>query len=172
MHCPFCGEADTKVIDSRLVAEGDQVRRRRECLSCKERFTTFETAELVMPRVVKQDGTRQPFDEDKLRSGIMKALEKRPVSIEEIEAALNRIKFRVRSRGEREIKSMELGEEVMTELRQLDKVAYVRFASVYRSFQDINEFKEEIERLSVNMGDKADPVDVAKALTTSGKSKR
>ncbi|TBW51016.1 transcriptional regulator NrdR [Marinobacter halodurans] len=171
MHCPFCGEADTKVIDSRLVAEGDQVRRRRECLSCKERFTTFESAELVMPRVVKQDGTRQPFDEDKLRSGIMKALEKRPVSIEEIEASLNRIKFRLRSKGEREIKSMELGEEVMTELRQLDKVAYVRFASVYRSFQDINEFKEEIERLTVHMGDKADAVDVAKALTAPDNSK-
>ncbi|MEQ5836503.1 transcriptional regulator NrdR [Marinobacter sp. R17] len=171
MHCPFCGEADTKVIDSRLVAEGDQVRRRRECLSCKERFTTFESAELVMPRVVKQDGTRQPFDEDKLRSGIMKALEKRPVSIEEIEASLNRIKFRLRARGEREIKSMELGEEVMTELRQLDQVAYVRFASVYRSFQDINEFKEEIERLTVHMGDKADAVDVAKALTAPDKSK-
>src|SRR5690554_7046433 len=100
MHCPFCGEADTKVIDSRLVAEGDQVRRRRECLSCHERFTTFETAELVMPRVVKQDGTRQPFDEEKLRAGLMKALEKRPVSIEQIDAALNRIKYRLRARSE------------------------------------------------------------------------
>jgi transcriptional repressor NrdR len=112
--------------------------------------------------VVKQDGTRQPFDEDKLRSGIMKALEKRPVSIEEIDGALNRIKYRLRATGEREVKSMQLGEEVMTELRQLDKVAYVRFASVYRSFQDINEFKEEIERLSASNGDTA--VDVAKAL--------
>ena len=163
MHCPFCGEADTKVIDSRLVTEGDQVRRRRECLSCRERFTTFESAELVMPRVVKQDGIRQPFDEEKLRSGIMKALEKRPVSIEQIDAALNRIRYRLRATGEREVKSMQLGEEVMTELRQLDKVAYVRFASVYRSFQDINEFKEEIERLSASNGDAA--VDVAKALT-------
>ncbi len=170
MHCPFCGEADTKVIDSRLVAEGDQVRRRRECLSCRERFTTFETAELVMPpRVVKQDGTRQPFDEEKLRAGIMKALEKRPVSIEEIDAALNRIKYRLRSTGEREVKSMQLGEEVMTELRQLDKVAYVRFASVYRSFQDINEFKEEIERLSQGNGDAA--VDVARALVDNGTDK-
>jgi len=150
MHCPFCGEADTKVIDSRLVAEGDQVRRRRECLSCRERFTTFEGAELVMPRIVKQDGSRVPFDEDKMRQGLMKALEKRPVSIEEIDAALNRIKFRLRATGEREIKSLMVGEEVMYELRQLDKVAYVRFASVYRSFQDINEFKEEIERLSLN----------------------
>lgn len=150
MHCPFCGEADTKVIDSRLVAEGDQVRRRRECISCKERFTTFESAELVMPRLVKQDGTRQPFDEDKLRSGLMKALEKRPVSIEQIDAAINRIKFRLRATGERELKSLVVGEVVMSELRQLDKVAYVRFASVYRSFQDVNEFKEEIDRLSTH----------------------
>ncbi|TVP57135.1 MAG: transcriptional regulator NrdR [Halomonadaceae bacterium] len=148
MHCPFCGEADTKVIDSRLVADGDQVRRRRECLSCKERFTTFENAELVMPRVVKQDGTRTPFDEEKLRSGMMKALEKRPVSIEVIEAAVQRIKSRLRATGERELKSLMVGEEVMYELQRLDKVAYVRFASVYRSFQDINEFKDEIERLS------------------------
>ncbi len=163
MHCPFCGEADTKVIDSRLVADGDQVRRRRECLSCRERFTTFEGAELVMPRVVKQDGTRVPFDEEKMRQGLMKALEKRPVSIEEIEAALQRIKSRLRSTGEREIKSLMIGEEVMYELRQLDKVAYVRFASVYRSFQDLNEFKEEIERLSLNGGDAGDesPVTVA-----------
>lgn len=150
MHCPFCAAADTKVIDSRLVAEGDQVRRRRECLSCKERFTTYETAELLMPRVIKQDGTRQPFDDQKLRSGITKALEKRPVSVEEIESAINAIKFRLRATGEREIKSIALGEEVMTELRRLDQVAYVRFASVYRSFQDINEFKEEIDRLSEN----------------------
>ena len=163
MHCPFCGEADTKVIDSRLVADGDQVRRRRECLSCRERFTTCEGAELVMPRVVKQDGTRVPFDEEKMRQGLMKALEKRPVSIEEIEAALQRIKSRLRSTGEREIKSLMIGEEVMYELRQLDKVAYVRFASVYRSFQDLNEFKEEIERLSLNGGDAGDesPVTVA-----------
>jgi transcriptional repressor NrdR len=130
------------------VAEGDQVRRRRECLSCKERFTTFETAELVMPRVVKQDGTRQPFDEDKLNRGIQRALEKRPVSIETIEKAINNIKYRLRATGERELKSLRIGEEVMRELRDIDEVAYVRFASVYRSFQDINEFKEEIDRLS------------------------
>lgn len=148
MHCPFCKATDTKVYDSRLVAEGDQVRRRRECLSCKERFTTFETAELVMPRVVKQDGTRQPFDEDKLNRGIQRALEKRPVSIESIEKAINNIKYRLRATGERELKSLRIGEEVMKELRDIDEVAYVRFASVYRSFQDINEFKEEIDRLS------------------------
>ena len=148
MHCPFCNATETKVIDSRLVAEGVQVRRRRECLSCKERFTTFESAEMVMPRVVKQDGTRQPFDEDKLTRGFSKALEKRPVSIDAIEGAINNIKARLRATGERELNSIAIGEEVMAELRQLDEVAYVRFASVYRSFQDINEFKEEVERMS------------------------
>ncbi|WP_207060856.1 transcriptional regulator NrdR [Motiliproteus sp. SC1-56] len=148
MYCPFCKAQETKVIDSRLVAEGAQVRRRRECLSCNERFTTFETAELVMPRVVKQDGTRQPFDEQKLRAGIQRSLEKRPVSIERIEASIDRIKHRLRATGERELKSMTLGEAVMDELRELDEVAYVRFASVYRSFQDLNEFKAEIDRLS------------------------
>jgi len=148
MHCPFCNATETKVIDSRLVSEGIQVRRRRECLACRERFTTFESAELVMPRVVKQDGTRQPFDEDKLTRGFSKALEKRPVSIEAIEGAINNIKARLRATGERELSSIAIGEQVMEELRQLDEVAYVRFASVYRSFQDINEFKEEVERLS------------------------
>jgi len=148
MHCPFCKANDTKVIDSRLIAEGDQVRRRRECLSCSERFTTFESAELLMPRVVKQDGTRQPFDEDKLNRGFSRALEKRPVSIEDIETAINNIKYRLRATGEREVTSLMVGEEVMRELRKLDEVAYVRFASVYRSFQDINEFKEEVERLA------------------------
>jgi transcriptional repressor NrdR len=148
MHCPFCSAEDTKVIDSRLVAGGGQVRRRRECLSCKERFTTYESAELVMPKIVKHDGTRQPFDEEKLVAGFSKALEKRPVSTEEIEQSINRIKHRLRATGERELKSRILGEEVMTELRKLDEVAYVRFASVYRSFQDVNEFKEEIDRLT------------------------
>lgn len=147
MHCPFCQEIDTKVIDSRLVADGDQVRRRRECLTCGERFTTFESAELVMPRIVKSDGTREPFNEEKLRNGMLKALEKRPVSVEEIEAALNRIKHNLRSTGERELGSVKAGEEVMKALRELDEVAYVRFASVYRSFQDISEFREELDRL-------------------------
>lgn len=148
MHCPFCGTHETKVVDSRLVAEGQQIRRRRECISCHERFTTYETAELLMPRVIKNDGSRQPFDEDKLRAGIQRALEKRPVSIEEIEACITRIKQRLRATGERELPSREVGEAVMAELRKLDEVAYVRFASVYRSFQDIKEFREEIERLS------------------------
>ena len=148
MHCPFCTYFDTKVIDSRLVADGEQIRRRRECISCGERFTTFESAELVMPRIIKQNGTRQPFNEDKLRSGIQRALEKRPVSIEDVEAAVTRIKQQLRASGEREINSHKLGEFVMNELRQLDQVAYVRFASVYRSFKDLDEFRAEIELLS------------------------
>lgn len=151
MHCPFCGADDTKVIDSRLVAEGDSVRRRRECQTCGERFTTFETAELVMPRVVKSDGTREPFNEDKLRYGLQKALEKRPVSIEEIESALNRITHRLRATGERELPSREVGEAVMSELRSLDGVAYVRFASVYRDFQDVSEFQAEIQKLTTDL---------------------
>ena len=148
MRCPFCGADDTKVIDSRLVAEGGQIRRRRECNHCGERFTTFETAELVMPRVVKQDGTREPFNEDKLRSGIQRALEKRPVSVEAIENALTHIKQKLRATGEREVPSRTLGEWVMDALRSLDEVAYVRFASVYRSFKDLEEFRTEIERLA------------------------
>lgn len=151
MHCPFCGANDTKVIDSRLVADGDQVRRRRECIVCEERFTTFETAELVIPRIIKQDGTRQPFNEDKLRAGMLRALEKRPVSMELLEEAIARIKHKLRATGERELKSFTLGELVMDELKQLDEVAYIRFASVYRSFQDINAFRDEVDRLSKNV---------------------
>ncbi len=147
MHCPFCSADDTKVIDSRLVAEGDQVRRRRECTACGERFTTFETAELVLPRIIKSDGVRQPFDDEKLRAGMMHALQKRPVSIEKIDEALLRILHRLRATGEREVKSRLVGELVMDELKKLDSVAYVRFASVYRSFQDISEFRTEIEKL-------------------------
>lgn len=148
MHCPFCGADDTKVIDSRLVADGSSVRRRRECQSCSERFTTFETAELVMPRVVKRDGTREPFDEDKLRRGMTRALEKRPVSVEEVERAISRIMHNLRSTGERELPSLAVGEEVMRELRRMDGVAYVRFASVYRDFQDVSEFEKEIRSLT------------------------
>ncbi len=147
MYCPFCSHNETKVIDSRLVAEGEQIRRRRECLECSERYTTFEVAELLMPRVIKQDGTRQPFDEDKLRAGILRSLEKRPVSVEAIESAINRIKHKLRASGEREVPTELLGETVMGQLRELDEVAYVRFASVYRSFKDLNEFRAEIERL-------------------------
>ncbi|MEM7080923.1 MAG: transcriptional regulator NrdR [Pseudomonadota bacterium] len=148
MHCPFCSADDTKVIDSRLVAEGDAVRRRRECQDCGERFTTFETPELVMPRVIKRDGTRVPFDEDKLKFGLLNALEKRPVSMDQIDSALNHIKHRLRGTGERELPSRQVGEEVMLELKNLDPVAYVRFASVYRDFQDVSEFAAEIQRLA------------------------
>ncbi len=148
MYCPFCGANDTKVIDSRLVANGDQVRRRRECLLCEERFTTFETAELVLPRLIKQDGTRQPFDEDKLRAGMLRALEKRPVSLERLEEAVAHIKRKLRANGEREVKSLVVGELVMNELKKLDEVAYIRFASVYRRFQDLNEFRKEIDLMA------------------------
>lgn len=147
MHCPFCAAAETKVIDSRLVSDGAQVRRRRECLSCCERFTTYEAAELVMPRVIKRDGRREPFNEDKLRAGFLRALEKRPVSVESIEAQIGRIMQKLRASGEREAKSRVLGELVMDSLKTLDKVAYVRFASVYRSFEDIAEFQAAIEGL-------------------------
>lgn len=147
MHCPFCGTQDTKVIDSRLVDEGAQVRRRRECLSCQERITTFETAELSLPRVVKRDGERCVFDVEKLRAGMLRSLEKRPVKTVEVDAAMNRILKQVRGSGEREISSQTLGEWVMQELRSMDQVAYVRFASVYRSFQDIQAFHEEIQKL-------------------------
>ena len=149
MHCPFCSAEDTKVIDSRPVTDGEAVRRRRECLTCGERYTTFETAELVMPHLIKRDGRREPFDEEKLRYGLSKALEKRPVSVDEIETSLNHIKHRMRSTGERELPSLQVGEEVMTELRALDPVAYVRFASVYRDFQDLSEFADEIQKLSL-----------------------
>jgi len=147
MHCPFCQEADTKVIDSRLVASGHQVRRRRECNACKERFTTFEVAELVMPRVIKRDGSREPFNEDKLRTGIVRALEKRPVSAEQSDAMLADIMSRLRATGEREVPSEMLGTLVMEGLKELDKVAYIRFASVYLSFEDLNDFGEAIAKL-------------------------
>ena len=138
----------TKVIDSRLVAEGDQIRRRRECQNCSERFTTYETAELLLPKVVKQNDVREPFDEEKLRAGIQRALEKRPVSVEQLEAAVSHIKHDLMATGEREVSSLVVGEKVMEHLRRLDHVAYVRFASVYRSFEDLNEFREEIDKLS------------------------
>ncbi|EMT6575377.1 TPA: transcriptional regulator NrdR [Providencia rettgeri] len=147
MHCPFCSAVDTKVIDSRLVGEGSQVRRRRQCLLCHERFTTFEVAELVMPRVIKSDDVREPFDEEKLNRGMQKALEKRPVSSDDIEQAIISIKSQLRATGEREVPSKLIGSLVMEELRKLDKVAYIRFASVYRSFEDVREFGEEIAKL-------------------------
>jgi transcriptional repressor NrdR len=147
MYCPFCSAQDTKVIDSRLVADGSQVRRRRACNECHERFTTFESAELVMPRLIKSDGRREPFDEEKLLVGIDRALEKRPVSIEDIEASISKLKSTLRATGEREIPSKMVGELVMDLLKGLDKIAYIRFASVYRSFEDVKEFGEEIAKL-------------------------
>ena len=142
------------MIDSRLVADGGQVRRRRECISCKERFTTYELAELVMPRIIKQNGSREPFDEEKLRGGLRRALEKRPVSVEAIEQQITQIMHRLRATGERELPSREVGEMVMVALKELDQVAFVRFASVYRSFQDLSEFRDAIERLEAEPADK------------------
>jgi transcriptional repressor NrdR len=147
MDCPFCNASNTKVIDSRLVGEGKQVRRRRECVMCQERFTTYEAAELVMPKIIKRDGRRIPFDEEKLRIGLQKALEKRPVSTEQVESAIQKICRILRATGEREVSTQFVGEAVMEELRNLDQIAYVRFASVYHSFKDLNEFRKEIKNL-------------------------
>ena len=147
MFCPFCNEQETKVIDSRLVADGSQIRRRRQCSECGERFTTYESAELVWPKVVKRDGTRQAFDDDKLRAGFFRALEKRPVSVDQVEAAIHQIGHQLRASGEREVSSNLVGELVMDQLKSLDAVAYVRFASVYRHFEDVSEFAQEVEKL-------------------------
>ena len=152
MRCPFCGAADTKVIDSRLAGDGDQVRRRRECAVCEERFTTYEKVELNLPRIVKTDGSRVPFEGGKLRAGMLRALEKRPVSTEQLEAAINHIKRKLTASGEAEVPSRQVGELVMEELKNLDQVAYVRFASVYRQFEDVHAFREEIERLEGQAG--------------------
>lgn len=147
MRCPFCGAEDTKVIDSRLSAEADSIRRRRACGECNARFTTYETVELALPRLIKSDQSRVVFDEDKLRAGFLRALEKRPVSIDAVDKAVNGIIHRLRAMGEREVETRLIGDWVMDALRELDEVAYVRFASVYRSFQDVNAFREEIERM-------------------------
>jgi len=147
MHCPFCSAQETRVIDTRLADDGDQVKRRRECVVCKERFTTFEIIELTLPRIIKRNGAREAFDEGKLRSGMQRALEKRPVNVDDVEVAINRIKKALISKGEREIHAHELGELVMKELSVLDHVAFVRFASVYRSFQDVSEFTDMIAAL-------------------------
>ena len=148
MHCPFCQAQDTKVIDSRLVGDGSQIRRRRECELCKARFTTFETADLALPRIIKSDGERQPFNGTKLKAGMLRALEKRPLSSEEVDAVFGNVLTQIRQLGEREIPSRMLGEIVMKSLKSVDQVAYVRFASVYRNFQDIEEFAQEISTLS------------------------
>jgi len=149
MRCPFCGGEETRVVDSRLVGEGEQVRRRRACGTCRERFTTYESAELTLPRVIKEDGRRVPFSIEKVRIGVLRSLEKRPIGTDRVEALLARIERRLIASGDREVRSRTIGEQVMNELRELDQVAYVRFASVYRSFQDVDDFREEIDRLEL-----------------------
>ncbi|GIK85416.1 MAG: transcriptional regulator NrdR [Burkholderiales bacterium] len=144
MKCPFCNGADTQVIDSRVSEQGDSIRRRRKCAACGKRFTTYETAELRMPQVVKGDGSRADFDEAKLRTGFQRALHKRPVPTEFVDAAIGRIVQALLARGEREVSSREIGEMVMQELYKLDKVAYIRFASVYRSFSDVSDFRDAL----------------------------
>jgi len=147
MHCPFCNVADSKVTDSRLAAAGSQIRRRRECLSRGERFTTFESYEMVMPRVIKSNGKNEPFDEEKLRRSLLHALQKRPVTQEQIESVLSSIQLQIRRLGERDVKSRLIGEVVMKALFALDHVAYVRFASVYQDFQDVEAFRRQIEQM-------------------------
>lgn len=147
MRCPYCTHTETRVVDSRNAGDGDQVRRRRLCEACGERFTTYETPELILPRVVKQDGSREHFQEEKLRQGLLRALEKRPVATEAVEASVRRLCTRASSLGDREVAAATLGEWVMEELRQLDQVAFVRFASVYRRFEDVGAFREVIDGL-------------------------
>ncbi|MDD3762634.1 MAG: transcriptional regulator NrdR [Nevskiales bacterium] len=147
MQCPFCKAADTRVVDSRLAEDGAQVRRRRECEACGSRFTTFERAQLAMPNIVKRSGDPEPFSEDKLRLGVQSAVYKRPVNAEQLDQVIESVKRKLRATNEREVPSRAVGEWVMEELRDLDHVAYVRFASIYRSFEDVNAFREEIERL-------------------------
>jgi transcriptional repressor NrdR len=148
MYCPFCHANDTKVIDSRLVAEGAQVRRRRQCLLCHERFTTFESAELIMPMIIKRDGSRELFCINNMRSGMLRALEKRPVGADALEDSIVNIMQKIRRSGEREIESRQIGEWVMEQLHRLDRVAYVRFASVYKRFEDVAEFTQAIDQLN------------------------
>ncbi len=148
MKCPFCDDVEDKVVDSRMAKEGEVIRRRRECLSCKRRYTTYERVEETMPAVVKKDGRREPFDRSKIVSGLKKACEKRPISTATIESVTDRIEKRIQDMGETEIESTAVGEEVMKELSQLDQVAYVRFASVYREFKDIDQFMDEIKALA------------------------
>ncbi len=167
MRCPYCANDDTRVIDSRLGDGGESVRRRRECQSCNERFTTFEHIVLQMPQVIKSDQRRERFDDEKLRRGLARALEKRPVDAEAIEGAMNRIMRRFTHKGDREIEAKQIGEAVMEELRELDEVAYVRFASVYRSFQDLEAFSEEVEKLRETLSDRSGKVQLS--LFANGK---
>ena len=147
MRCPFCQSDDTKVLDTRLIDDGSQVRRRRECNTCGERYSTREVVDLNLPRLIKSDDSREVFDEDKLRSGLLKALEKRPVKTSDIETSIQRIERKLMTQAEREVPSNQIGEWVMEELKALDEVAYIRFASVYRQFQDIEAFRQEIDKL-------------------------
>lgn len=148
MKCPFCDELEDKVVDSRMAKEGEVIRRRRECLGCKRRYTTYERVEEILPVVVKKDGRRESFDRNKILVGLKKACEKRPISISTIEAVTDRIEKHIQEMGETEIESRVIGEEVMKELHQLDQVAYVRFASVYREFKDIDQFMDELRTLA------------------------
>lgn len=155
MHCPICNATDTKVIDSRLVADGNKVRRRRECLNpeCQERFTTFEVAEIFIPTVLKRNGERESYSAAKLRKGLMRAVEKRPVNEEQISELIGKIEHKMRHCGEREISSQKIGQWVMDQLKALDHVAYIRFASVYLSFDDIAEFQKTIDELGKSRHD-------------------
>jgi len=148
MKCPFCGADDTQVVDSRVSEEGERIRRRRRCSTCDKRFTTYETVELRIPQVVKTNGTREEYDEEKLRTGFMRALHKRPVPTEYVDAAVERITQKLLSLGEREIASRRVGEMVMRELYKLDKVAYIRFASVYKDFQDVADFRDVLKEVA------------------------
>ncbi len=147
MKCPFCGTLDSQVIDSRASEAGDSIRRRRRCAACNKRFTTYETADIRLPQVIKQNGQREDYSAEKVRVSFLRALHKRPVSMELVDAAIDRIGQHLLARGEREIPSLRVGEMVMEELRRMDKVAYVRFASVYRSFQDVDDFRDVIRDL-------------------------
>ena len=148
MKCPFCDELEDKVVDSRMAKEGEVIRRRRECLGCKRRYTTYERVEEILPMVVKKDGRRESFDRTKILAGLKKACEKRPISTATIDAVTDRLEKRIQEMGETEIESRIVGEELMKELHQLDQVAYVRFASVYREFKDIDQFMEELKTLA------------------------
>lgn len=147
MKCPFCNGPDTQVIDSRESEEGESIRRRRRCVACEKRFTTYETVELRMPQMIKSNGTREEFKEDKLRTGFLRALHRRPVPTNLVEDAISRIVQKVLSLGEREVQSRRVGEMVMKELYKLDKVAYIRFASVYKDFQDVDDFRDVIKEV-------------------------
>jgi len=148
VKCPFCDELEDKVVDSRMAKEGEVIRRRRECLGCKRRYTTYERVEEILPVVVKKDGRRESFDRTKILAGLKKACEKRPISTATLETVTDRIEKRIQEMGETEIESRIVGEELMKELHQLDQVAYVRFASVYREFKDIDQFMDELRTLA------------------------